>query len=485
MFPVADGDTGDNMTQTLRAVMGSSTASTASRSTRSAASEVVAGRGPRRAARRARQQRRDPLPDRSRRGGGAVEPSRRAGRSGARVRGARARGGRRLLVGSRSGGGNDDHRRAGDVAPRGDRAGAGWRRRGWAHDASDAEQDRVLAEVLEKALEAAEASVERSPDLLPVLREHGVVDAGGYGVTLLVAGLIAGLRGEQPSVPDVPHYAPRRGPRRRGARIEPLPLLHQLHRQRRQPRGAARSCRRWRRSATRCSSWATSARCACTSTPTIPSGRSRSSRQRDGRAARRRGHARAGGPASRAPAPRRHAAARGPTVRCGIVAVAAGAGMRASTSSSVLTSWRAARRSTPAPSRSSPASTRSPRDEVIVLPNSSNVIMAADRAAELRRRPSWSSRRCGRRPALHAWWRTTRSGTLRPMREGLREALSVDRDRIRGARGSRRQAGAFPWRRGGRLRRRAACRMGRAAAGAHDGARATGRGPGAADALRG
>jgi DAK2 domain fusion protein YloV len=77
-----------------------------------------------------------------------------------------------------------------------------------AHEASDQEQDRVLAEILEKALEAAELSVERSPDLLPVLREHGVVDAGGYGVTLLVAGLIAGLRGEHASIPEVPHYAP-------------------------------------------------------------------------------------------------------------------------------------------------------------------------------------------------------------------------------------------------------------------------------------
>jgi DAK2 domain fusion protein YloV len=76
------------------------------------------------------------------------------------------------------------------------------------HEATDAEQDLVLADVLEKALEAAEASVERSPELLPVLREHGVVDAGGYGVTLLVAGLIAGLRGELSSEHEVPHYAP-------------------------------------------------------------------------------------------------------------------------------------------------------------------------------------------------------------------------------------------------------------------------------------
>jgi DAK2 domain fusion protein YloV len=76
--------------------------------------------------------------------------------------------------------------------------------------ATDQEQDELLAQVLERALEAAEASVERSPDLLPVLREHGVVDAGGYGVTLLIAGLIAGLRGGDADLPEVPHHsAPR------------------------------------------------------------------------------------------------------------------------------------------------------------------------------------------------------------------------------------------------------------------------------------
>jgi uncharacterized protein len=71
--------------------------------------------------------------------------------------------------------------------------------------ATDEEQNALLAEVLERALQAAEESVERGPELLPVLREHGVVDAGGYGVTLLVAGLIAGLRGEQAPDPEVAH----------------------------------------------------------------------------------------------------------------------------------------------------------------------------------------------------------------------------------------------------------------------------------------
>src|SRR5436309_3183674 len=74
-------------------------------------------------------------------------------------------------------------------------------------DATDEEQDESLAEILERALQAAQTSVERSPDLLPVLREHGVVDAGGYGITLLIAGLVAGLRGQEAELPEVPHHA--------------------------------------------------------------------------------------------------------------------------------------------------------------------------------------------------------------------------------------------------------------------------------------
>jgi DAK2 domain fusion protein YloV len=73
-------------------------------------------------------------------------------------------------------------------------------------DATAEEQDAVLAEVVEKALGAAQESVERGPELLPVLREHGVVDAGGYGVTLVVAGVLAGLRGEQADLPEIAHH---------------------------------------------------------------------------------------------------------------------------------------------------------------------------------------------------------------------------------------------------------------------------------------
>jgi uncharacterized protein len=75
-------------------------------------------------------------------------------------------------------------------------------------DAEGAEQQRVLAEVLAEALAAGEASLRRGPELLPVLREAGVVDAGGYGVIVIFAGVIAALRGEAP--PALAHHAPAR-----------------------------------------------------------------------------------------------------------------------------------------------------------------------------------------------------------------------------------------------------------------------------------
>ena len=71
-------------------------------------------------------------------------------------------------------------------------------------DASDEHQDRLIADVLERALETGQQSVERGPELLPVLRDAGVVDAGGYGLTVLFAGVIAALRGSEP--PEVAHH---------------------------------------------------------------------------------------------------------------------------------------------------------------------------------------------------------------------------------------------------------------------------------------
>ena len=72
----------------------------------------------------------------------------------------------------------------------------------------DDQQDALLAEVMEGALDAGQESVRRGPELLEVLRSAGVVDAGGYGLTILFAGVIAALRGTEP--PELDHHAPAR-----------------------------------------------------------------------------------------------------------------------------------------------------------------------------------------------------------------------------------------------------------------------------------
>jgi DAK2 domain fusion protein YloV len=66
-------------------------------------------------------------------------------------------------------------------------------------------QNWVIAAVLERALEAGQSSLQRGPELLPVLREAGVVDAGGYAATLVVAGILGALRGGEP--PAIEHHA--------------------------------------------------------------------------------------------------------------------------------------------------------------------------------------------------------------------------------------------------------------------------------------
>jgi fatty acid kinase len=74
-------------------------------------------------------------------------------------------------------------------------------------DAGAEEQDELLAEVLENALEAGKEAVKRGPEQLAILRESGVVDAGAYGLTVIIAGCLAALRGV--AAPQLEHqYAP-------------------------------------------------------------------------------------------------------------------------------------------------------------------------------------------------------------------------------------------------------------------------------------
>jgi DAK2 domain fusion protein YloV len=75
-------------------------------------------------------------------------------------------------------------------------------------NATPAEQDALLAELLEDAVRDGEAAVARTPEQLEVLRESGVVDAGAHGLVVILAGVVAGLRGDIEASPEVPHYAP-------------------------------------------------------------------------------------------------------------------------------------------------------------------------------------------------------------------------------------------------------------------------------------
>lgn len=74
---------------------------------------------------------------------------------------------------------------------------------GAAEAAAIAACDRATADaVLAAAVEGARDAVARTPDLLPVLKEAGVVDAGAQGLFVLLDGMLRGLRGE--AIDDAP-----------------------------------------------------------------------------------------------------------------------------------------------------------------------------------------------------------------------------------------------------------------------------------------
>jgi DAK2 domain fusion protein YloV len=62
---------------------------------------------------------------------------------------------------------------------------------------SAAASSRDLRYVLEKVVHEARQSVTRTPTLLPVLAEAGVVDAGGQGLLIILEGMLRYARGEQ------------------------------------------------------------------------------------------------------------------------------------------------------------------------------------------------------------------------------------------------------------------------------------------------
>jgi hypothetical protein len=59
-----------------------------------------------------------------------------------------------------------------------------------------AEHEDNIVKVMEAIVEEAKNSLQRTPDLLPVLKEVGVVDSGGQGLVIIYEGFLASLKGE-------------------------------------------------------------------------------------------------------------------------------------------------------------------------------------------------------------------------------------------------------------------------------------------------
>ncbi|RIW36370.1 DAK2 domain-containing protein [Bacillus salacetis] len=64
---------------------------------------------------------------------------------------------------------------------------------------STAPTESDIVSLMEEVVKEARASLNRTPDLLPVLKEVGVVDSGGQGLLLVYEGFLAELKGEQVS----------------------------------------------------------------------------------------------------------------------------------------------------------------------------------------------------------------------------------------------------------------------------------------------
>ncbi|WP_042223809.1 DAK2 domain-containing protein [Oceanobacillus manasiensis] len=63
-----------------------------------------------------------------------------------------------------------------------------------------AEKEDDIIQLMESVLDEAKASLKRTPDLLPVLKEVGVVDSGGQGLVTVYEGFLSALKGEE--LPD-------------------------------------------------------------------------------------------------------------------------------------------------------------------------------------------------------------------------------------------------------------------------------------------
>lgn len=69
-----------------------------------------------------------------------------------------------------------------------------------------------LTEVVRAACDAAAVAVEKTPEQLPILKQAGVIDAGGYGLQIILEGFLKRMRGEDLSTfekPTAQHARPK------------------------------------------------------------------------------------------------------------------------------------------------------------------------------------------------------------------------------------------------------------------------------------
>jgi uncharacterized protein len=68
------------------------------------------------------------------------------------------------------------------------------------------ETETDIVKLMEEVVKEAKASLQRTPELLPVLKEVGVVDSGGQGLVLVYEGFLSVLKGEE--LPQIPLDTP-------------------------------------------------------------------------------------------------------------------------------------------------------------------------------------------------------------------------------------------------------------------------------------
>jgi DAK2 domain fusion protein YloV len=86
-----------------------------------------------------------------------------------------------------------------------------WQKQRLEPQATDEEQNALLAEMIAAALSEGEKALRQTPDQLPILIEYGVeADAGALGLVVIVRGMMSGLLGELVELPEIPHYEPAR-----------------------------------------------------------------------------------------------------------------------------------------------------------------------------------------------------------------------------------------------------------------------------------